>query len=93
MARAIQWHMGGRPVDHTLPDERIVLTVPEVALALGIGRDRAYRACRRGELPTIRIGRRILVSRAALEHFVSTAQVKSSPASHHLPGTIDDRGV
>jgi len=38
-----------------------VLTVEDVAAVLGIGRTSAYELCRRGELPTVRLGRRILI--------------------------------
>lgn len=34
---------------------------------LGIGRNQVYAAAANGEIPTIRIGKRILVPRAALE--------------------------
>ncbi len=34
---------------------------PDAANVLGIGRDAAYLAARNGELPTLRMGRRILV--------------------------------
>jgi excisionase family DNA binding protein len=43
------------------------MTVDEAAKALGIGRTQAYRAVQSGEIPSIRIGRRYLVPRAALE--------------------------
>jgi excisionase family DNA binding protein len=45
---------------------RLTLTVEEAAAALGISRAFAYEAVRRGEIPSIRIGRRVLVPRAAL---------------------------
>ena len=38
-------------------------TIEETAKELGIGRNQAYAAARRGEIPTIRIGKRILVLR------------------------------
>jgi excisionase family DNA binding protein len=38
----------------------------EVAALLGISRSAAYRAVARGEIPTIRIGRRLLVPTAKL---------------------------
>ena len=38
-------------------------TIDEAAKELGIGRNQAYAAARRGEIPTIRIGKRILVLR------------------------------
>lgn len=44
----------------------LVLTVDEVAKVLRVSRQTAYEAVRRGELPTLRMGRRILVPRAAL---------------------------
>ena len=48
------------------PEERPTLRVEEVAKILGIGRSTAYEAVGRGEIPTIRIGRRLLVPSAAL---------------------------
>jgi excisionase family DNA binding protein len=49
---------------------RQVLTVSEAASALRIGRNSAYEAVRRGEIPTIRIGKRILVPVAALDRLL-----------------------
>jgi excisionase family DNA binding protein len=46
---------------------RLTWTVEEAAVALGISRAFAYDAVRRGEIPAIRIGRRILVPRSALK--------------------------
>lgn len=43
------------------------MTVEEAAKYLGIGRRQAYEAINRGELPSLRLGRRILVPRARLE--------------------------
>lgn len=42
------------------------MTIPEAARLLGISRSAAYRAVARGEIPTIRIGRRLLVPTAKL---------------------------
>ncbi len=42
-------------------------TIGEAAKVLGIGRNAAYQAARRGEIPTIKIGKRILVLWVALE--------------------------
>ena len=52
--------------------ESLTITVPEAARLLGIGRNTAYAAANSGQLPTIRIGKRMLVSRAALETMVSS---------------------
>ena len=54
---------------HTsLPDpiERPTLTVDETASVLGICRASAYEAVRAGEIPAVRIGRRVLVPTARL---------------------------
>jgi excisionase family DNA binding protein len=49
----------------------LTVTPAEAARLLGISRNLAYEAARRGEIPTIRIGRRILVPIAALERLLS----------------------
>ena len=50
--------------------EKKTFSVEEVAQILGIGRASAYRAIKRGEIPSIRIGRRYLVPRYAIERLV-----------------------
>ncbi len=52
------------------PDNRLVLSVPEAAKMLGLSRNGGYLAAARGEIPTIRIGSRLLVPRAALERLL-----------------------
>jgi excisionase family DNA binding protein len=51
--------------------ESWTLTIPETARRLRIGRRQAYEAAARGEIPTIRIGARVLVPVAALERMLS----------------------
>lgn len=46
--------------------DRATLTVPEAAQLLGIGRDNAYAAVKAGQLPSLTIGRRLLVPVPAL---------------------------
>lgn len=53
--------------------EDIVLTVEEAAKRLKISRPSAYLAIERGEIPVIKIGRRILVPVAALERMLAEA--------------------
>ena len=48
-------------------DGRLVLSVTEAAGLLGISRGLAYELVARGELPSLRLGRRIVVPRRALE--------------------------
>ena len=55
------------PVIEERPQQRLTMTVEEAATALGISRATAYEAVSRGEIPAIRIGRRILIPKVALE--------------------------
>ena len=50
--------------------ERPVLSVNEVAKLLGLNRNSVYEAAKRGELPIIRLGRRVLISRAGLQRML-----------------------
>jgi excisionase family DNA binding protein len=54
--------------------ERQTLTIEEAARSLGVGRNAAYDAARRGDLPVIRLGRRLIVPRAALEQLLAAPQ-------------------
>ena len=47
------------------------MTVGECAKILGIGRQLAYDKVKTGEIPVIRIGRRLLVPRRALEKLLA----------------------
>jgi len=66
-------------VKHTT--DRQTFTVEEAAALLGIGRNSAYQAIASGELPVVRIGRRLLVPRAALERFLAAATAPARPPS------------
>ena len=54
------------PVPAHLEPAKLVLSVEESATALGISRGLAYQLVRTGEIPTIRLGRRLVVPRARL---------------------------
>lgn len=60
-------------------DDHLTLTVEEAGEQLGISRALAYEAVRRGEIPALRIGRRILIPKAALNRLLESAQL--SPES------------
>lgn len=49
--------------------ERQTLTVEEAAKLLGVSRGSAYEPVRVGELPVVRLGRRLLVPREALSGY------------------------
>ncbi|KAB2920018.1 MAG: helix-turn-helix domain-containing protein [Hyphomicrobiaceae bacterium] len=49
---------------------KVTMSVPEAAKRLGIGRNQAYEAARQGEIPSIRVGKRILVPVVAFERLL-----------------------
>ena len=65
----------------TANDGRLTWTIPEVAKLLGISKDSAYEAARRGELPVRLIGRRMLVPRVALMRLLDVAAEREVEAS------------
>ena len=54
-----------------MKEDSLTLTVTECAKRLGIGRNSAYEAVGRGEIPVIRVGKRLLVPKVALERLLS----------------------
>ncbi len=60
---------------------RLVYTVTEAAELLGLGRSTAYELVARGELETVRLGSRVMVTRPTL-----TALLGFEPP---LPGELD----
>ena len=75
--------LGGAPVPGSREDrlaagaassqDRLTLTVEEAATALGISRALAYEAVQHGDIPSIRIGRRILVPRSRLMRLLESS--------------------
>ncbi len=65
---------GGGPAVGAAPSahERLTLTVEEAATVLGVSRAFAYEAVRRGDIPAIKIGRRILVPKTALHRLLDS---------------------
>ena len=51
-----------------------ILTIPQVAQALGIGRKAAYALVNDNTLGAIRVGRTIKVPKISLEEFIKTAR-------------------
>ncbi len=59
-------------------DSTVVLTVPEAGRLLGLGRNAAYEAAARGEIPTIKIGKLLKVPKIAFERMLERAGEKST---------------
>jgi excisionase family DNA binding protein len=64
-----------RTREDTMQPDRVTLTmsVPEAADLLGISRAFAYVLVARGDLPGLRLGRRVVVPRRALEQLIEKA--------------------
>jgi len=64
----------GRPTDNLAPSKAtrpLTVSVEEAAHLLGISRGHAYALVNRGEIPSLRLGRRIVVPRAALDRLLN----------------------
>lgn len=81
---------GGGVVDGhgTLQSDRLVMSVAEAATALGVSDDLLYEVVARGELPSLRFGRRRVIPRRAVELLVESAVggFDPSPALGTLTG-------
>jgi excisionase family DNA binding protein len=51
--------------------ERLVLTIGEAAKILGLSRPTAYKLAKSGELPTVKLGRKIFISKFQLNRLLS----------------------
>ena len=58
-------------------EARLTLSIEEVAWLLGLGRPATYEAARRGEIPSRRLGRRVVVPVPALLEWLGV----STPAA------------
>ena len=52
-------------------EPRLAFGIQEVADALGVSRELVKHMIRTGELPSVKVGRRRLISRKALERFLA----------------------
>lgn len=55
--------------------DRLCLSIPETARMLGISRGLAYELARSGQIPVLRLGKRLLVPKIALERLLSQPDV------------------
>lgn len=53
------------------PEKPETYSVPEAGQIVGLGKNASYEAARRGELPTLRFGRKLRVPRVALEKMLT----------------------
>ena len=63
------------------PDNRLTVTVEEAARLLGVSRGLAYELVARGELPALRLGRRRVVPKMAIDALIADACAKDGGES------------
>ena len=74
---------------HIRQAERLVYTVPEAGRLLGLSRNAAYEAAKRGDIPTLRIGRLLLVPKGPFHKMVG-ADIPGFSPSMEAGETIQD---
>jgi excisionase family DNA binding protein len=67
--------------------QKLTYTVAEVAKLLGISRATAYEQANSGALPSIKMGRRILIPKMAFERFL---QLKTEEFEKHIKKDSSD---
>ena len=67
-----------RQTEVDMDEKREFLKVPEVAEVLRIARSRAYELVAEGEIPSIRIGRSVRVSRSELDRWLEEQRQPSA---------------
>ena len=56
----------------------LTYSIAEAADKLGIGKNQAYEAARRGEIPTIKIGKRVLVPRVPFDRMLEQETTRAA---------------
>jgi excisionase family DNA binding protein len=62
-------------------DERLVLTVSETASVLRLSRAFTYELVARGQLPSVRFGRRIMIPRAGIQRILDDCRATLPPSA------------
>ena len=65
--------------------DRLVYDVPEAGALLGMSRNAAYAAAKRGDIPTVKIGKLLRVPVRALEEMLNGAAVKGPEVAKSCP--------
>ena len=65
--------------------DKLVYSVTEIAKLLGIGRSKAYELVRSGTIPSLRLGRRIVIPKLALSRFLAECANQNLDEADHQP--------
>ena len=67
-------------------ENTLVYSVVEVAALLGIWRSKAYELVRSGTIPSLRLGRRMVIPKLALSRFLAECAEQNGDEADHQPG-------
>ena len=70
--------------------ERLSYSIDEAAETIGVGRGSAYELVRRGDLRTVRVGRRVLVPREAVRDFLGLRHKQGAASASATPEPAPD---
>ena len=83
--------------DRSSGEPRLAFGVQEVADALGVSRELVKDMIRTGELPSVKLGRRRLISRKALERFLAGRRYRmrndTKSQAHRMPDSTRPDGA
>ena len=63
--------------ENSNPDDKLLLTIPEVAYRIGLGRSFVYELVMKGEIKSVKIGRARRVPVSAVEEFIQAKVLQS----------------
>jgi excisionase family DNA binding protein len=75
VTRTLSPHADQPPDEADLP---LLLSVPQAARLLGVGTTFGWTMVNKGEIPSVRLGRRVLVPRAAIERIADSQHIIES---------------
>lgn len=55
----------------SMKENPLMLTVPQAAELMQIGRDRVYILCHRDDFPAVRLGRSVRINREGLQEWIN----------------------
>jgi len=65
--------------------EKLTLTIKETAALLGVDHKLLYRQAKEGNFPAVRLGRRLIVGRLALDQWLGAKTQESSDRAEAAP--------
>jgi len=74
-------HCASMTIDLAPSPGRLTYTVEEAAEIVGVGRSTAYAAVRAGDIPSVRVGTRLLVPKCALERMLGVSDSERPEAT------------